>query len=72
MGEHFTLTRPVEAELAHAARVSTLGELTASIAHEVKQPLAAVSSLAGCLAETEPFGLRRPACASRRKNGDDC
>jgi PAS domain S-box-containing protein len=32
----------VQAELAHAARVSTLGELTASIAHEVNQPLAAV------------------------------
>jgi C4-dicarboxylate-specific signal transduction histidine kinase len=30
------------AELAHASRVITLGELTASIAHEVKQPLAAV------------------------------
>jgi PAS domain S-box-containing protein len=29
-------------ELAHAARVATLGELTASIAHEVNQPLAAV------------------------------
>lgn len=29
-------------ELAHAARVSTLGELTASIAHEVNQPLAAI------------------------------
>ena len=32
----------VQAELAHAARVSTLGELTASIAHEVNQPLAAI------------------------------
>ena len=42
MGEHFTLSRRAEAELAHAARVSTLGELTASIAHEVKQPLPAV------------------------------
>jgi len=31
-----------QAELAHAARVSTLGELTASIAHEVNQPLMAV------------------------------
>lgn len=31
-----------QAELAHAARVSTLGELTASIAHEVNQPLAAI------------------------------
>lgn len=30
------------AELSHVARVSTLGELTASIAHEVNQPLAAV------------------------------
>ncbi|MCK2055854.1 ATP-binding protein [Methylobacterium sp. 37f] len=32
----------VQAELAHAARVTTLGELTASIAHEVNQPLAAI------------------------------
>ncbi len=32
------------ADLAHAARVSTLGELTASIAHEVNQPLAAIVS----------------------------
>jgi PAS domain S-box-containing protein len=29
-------------ELAHVTRVATLGELTASIAHEVNQPLAAV------------------------------
>ncbi|MGK6324776.1 ATP-binding protein [Sphingomonas sp. DT-51] len=32
----------VQAHLAHAARVATLGELMASIAHEVNQPLAAV------------------------------
>jgi PAS domain S-box-containing protein len=31
-----------QAELAHVSRVSTLGELTASIAHEVTQPLAGV------------------------------
>jgi signal transduction histidine kinase len=30
-----------KAQLAHIARVTTLGELTASIAHEVNQPLAA-------------------------------
>jgi PAS domain S-box-containing protein len=30
------------AELAHVARVTTLGELTATIAHEINQPLAAV------------------------------
>ena len=33
----------VQTELAHATRVATLGELTASIAHEVRQPLAAMS-----------------------------
>lgn len=32
----------VQAELAHVGRVSLLGELTASIAHEVNQPLAAI------------------------------
>ncbi|WP_312517702.1 ATP-binding protein [Massilia sp.] len=33
-----------QAQLAHATRVTTLGELAASIAHEVNQPLAAVST----------------------------
>ena len=28
-----------QAELAHVTRVATLGELTASIAHEINQPL---------------------------------
>jgi C4-dicarboxylate-specific signal transduction histidine kinase len=32
----------LQAEIAHASRVSTLGELTASIAHEINQPLGAV------------------------------
>jgi signal transduction histidine kinase len=36
--------RQAQAELAHATRVTTLGELTASIAHEVNQPLAGVVS----------------------------
>jgi len=31
-----------QAELAHVTRVTTLGELTASIAHEINQPLAAI------------------------------
>jgi C4-dicarboxylate-specific signal transduction histidine kinase len=34
----------VWADFAHAARVSMLGELTASIAHELKQPLAAIAA----------------------------
>lgn len=36
--------RQIEAEYAHAARISMLGELTASIAHEVNQPLAAITT----------------------------
>ena len=35
--------REVQAEFAHAARISMLGELTASLAHELKQPLAAIT-----------------------------
>jgi hypothetical protein len=31
-----------QAELAHVTRVTTLGEMTASIAHEINQPLAAI------------------------------
>jgi PAS domain S-box-containing protein len=39
-----------QAEVAHVTRVTTLGELTASIAHEVNQPLAAiVTNGAACL-----------------------
>ena len=34
--------REAQAELAHVARATIMGELTASIAHEVNQPLAAV------------------------------
>jgi PAS domain S-box-containing protein len=34
--------RQAQAELAHIARVSTLGEMAASIAHEVNQPLSGV------------------------------
>jgi len=36
--------RQMEMELAHANRVATMGQLTASIAHEVKQPIAAAVS----------------------------
>ena len=34
--------REVQAELAHASRVTALGQLIASITHEIRQPLAAV------------------------------
>src|SRR5208283_3050779 len=42
--------RQLEAELAHMDRVSILGELAASIAHEVNQPLSGIVSSGGaCL-----------------------
>ncbi len=42
--------RQLEADLAHIGRVSILGELTASIAHEINQPLSGiVSSGSACL-----------------------
>jgi signal transduction histidine kinase len=38
--------REMQSELAHANRVATMGQLTASIAHEVKQPIAAARNYA--------------------------
>jgi PAS domain S-box-containing protein len=50
--------RQAQAELAHVTRVTTLGELAASIAHEVNQPLAAIVADANAclnwLAATDP------------------
>ncbi|MFB0488487.1 two-component system sensor kinase FixL [Methylobacterium sp. OAE515] len=36
-------------ELAHVARISTLGELSASIAHEIGQPLSSIGMTAGAM-----------------------
>ncbi len=47
IGDRLTAERrlqQIQAEFAHAARVATLGELAASIAHEVNQPLTAISA----------------------------
>jgi PAS domain S-box-containing protein len=44
---NLTDRKHAEAELAHANRVATMGQLTASIAHEVNQPIAALLMNAG-------------------------
>lgn len=71
--------RRVQSEFAHAARVSMLGELTASIAHEVNQPLAAIatsgSAASRWLASDEPDlgevrGLAERIVADARRAGD--
>jgi PAS domain S-box-containing protein len=42
--------REAQADLAHISRVTTMGELTASLAHEIKQPIAAaVTNAKTCL-----------------------
>ena len=49
-----TRARQHRAELAHAARLSTLGEMAAGLAHELNQPLSAIVSYAtGCMVRIE-------------------
>jgi len=47
--------RQAQADLTHVSRVTTMGELTASIAHEVSQPLSAVVNNANaCVSLLDP------------------
>ena len=63
-----------QAELAHVTRVTTLGEMAASIAHEVNQPLAAIvadanASLNWLTAATPDLGSAREALHAIVKDG---
>lgn len=61
--------RQLEAELAHINRVSTLGEMAASLAHEIKQPIAAAITSANSCIEWlahEPPNLDRARAAASR------
>jgi PAS domain S-box-containing protein len=55
-----------EAELAHVTRVTMLGELTVSIAHEVNQPLAAV--VANAEASLRWLNREQPDLAAARRS----
>src|SRR5439155_4645598 len=66
--------RQAQVELAHVTRVTTLGELAASIAHEVNQPLAAIvadanASLNWLAAPTPDLDEVRDALAAIVKDG---
>ena len=66
--EHEKL-RQLEADLAHTNRVSTLGEIAASLAHEIKQPIAAAITSANSCIEWlahEPPNLDRARAAAAR------
>ena len=57
--------RQLESELAHIHRVTTMGELAASIAHEIKQPISAASTNANtCL---RWLGREQPDIAEARE-----
>ena len=61
--------RQLEADLAHVNRVSTLGEMAASLAHEIKQPIAAAITSANSCIEWlahEPPNLDRARAAAAR------
>jgi signal transduction histidine kinase len=61
--------RQLEADLAHTNRVSTLGEMAASLAHEIKQPIAAAITSANSCMEWlahEPSNLDRARAAAAR------
>jgi PAS domain S-box-containing protein len=61
--------RQLEADLAHTNRVSVLGEMAASVAHEIKQPIAAAITSANSCIEWlahEPPNLDRARAAAAR------
>ena len=53
-------------ELARVTRVTTLGELTASIAHEVNQPLAAVVNAAAACRRWLDAATPKPGRSAQR------
>jgi len=60
--------RQLEADLAHVNRVSTLGELAASLSHELRQPIAAaITDAKTCLR----WLARETAGYGRGARGDD-
>jgi PAS domain S-box-containing protein len=61
--------RQLEADLAHVNRVSMLGEMAASLAHEIKQPISAAITTANSCIEwlaQEPPNLDRARAAAAR------
>jgi PAS domain S-box-containing protein len=59
LSEHMLASEALQeaqAELAHVTRVTTLGEVTASFAHELNQPLGAIANNANACLELLPSG----------------
>jgi signal transduction histidine kinase len=72
VGEDLTEYKQLEAELRHAERLSSLGQLSAGMAHEIRNPLAGIAMTAQVLQsrlddrpETEPYLQRIQAEVQR-------
>jgi PAS domain S-box-containing protein len=62
-------SRRLADELAHAARLATLGELASSIAHEMNQPLASIVNFASASQRYLKQARSRPECLDRVDDG---
>ena len=52
--------RQHQADLAHMARLNTMGEMATGIAHELNQPLAAISTYAAASKKMVESGIKQP------------
>lgn len=60
-----TETRHLQAQLAHAQRLSAMGKMVASLAHQIRTPLSAAILYGGHLSEEDLDEEMRQRCASR-------
>ena len=60
-----TETRQLQSQLAHAQRLSAMGKMVASLAHQIRTPLSAAILYGGHLTETELDEEMRQRCANR-------
>lgn len=60
-----TQTRQLQSQLAHAQRLSEMGRMVASLAHQIRTPLSAAILYGGHLSQPELDDELRQRCASR-------
>ncbi|HET8799748.1 MAG TPA: ATP-binding protein [Marinobacter sp.] len=60
-----TETRQLQAQLAHAQRLSAMGKMVASLAHQIRTPLSAAILYGGHLSQDDLDDELRQRCASR-------
>lgn len=60
-----TETRQLQSQLAHAQRLSAMGKMVASLAHQIRTPLSAAILYGGHLSQSELDEEMRQRCASR-------